>query len=145
MSATDSATDLYAESIDRLRARDRVSPVERLRRETFALLGQIPPARNEGEVEAALPALRSALERSLAVALALLDHSGERGRVDPGRYRRPPRRSCSLPMGAILGRLRTPSSPAAWSGRYADLAKRPRSQKADQIPMNSDFYDLGKL
>jgi hypothetical protein len=70
MSATDSATDLYAESIDRLRARDRVSPVERLRRETFALLGQIPPARNGGEVEAALPAL--ALHwSSLAVALAL--------------------------------------------------------------------------
>ena len=75
----ESASDLYAESVDRLRLGDRVTPVELLRRETFALLGEISPTRSEADVEAGLPALRAALERPLAVALALLDHGGERG------------------------------------------------------------------
>ncbi len=82
MSIADSATSIYAESVDRLRTGDRVSPVERLRGETFALLDQIPAARNNVEVGSALPALRSALERPLAVALALLDYGGERGPLE---------------------------------------------------------------
>jgi hypothetical protein len=79
MNAAGLPISVYGESVDRLRARDLVTPVERLRRETFALLDQIATARTEEEVEQALPTQRAALERPLGAALALLDHGGERG------------------------------------------------------------------
>jgi hypothetical protein len=78
----ESASALYAASVDRLRLGDRVTPVELLRRETFALHGEILPAPSEADVEAGLSALRAALERLLAVAFALLDHGGGRGALE---------------------------------------------------------------
>jgi hypothetical protein len=84
MSTTDSAVAIYSEAVDRLRSSDRITPIERLRRETFGLLAAIPIARTTEEVEAALPALRLSVERPLAVALALLDFGDDRGEREVG-------------------------------------------------------------
>jgi hypothetical protein len=79
MNTAESASAVYVESVDQLRRGDRVGAVERLRAETFAMAGQDPAVRTEADVEAALPEVRGAVERLLAVAIALLDHGGERG------------------------------------------------------------------
>lgn len=78
------AAEIYAESVDFLRSRDVVSPVELLRRKAFTLLGGIQVVHNAQEVEATLPAQREALERLLAISVALLDYGGERGVLEVG-------------------------------------------------------------
>jgi hypothetical protein len=78
------AAEIYTESVDHLRSRDVVSPVESLRRETFALLESVQVVRSTEEVEAALPAQRETLERSLTISVGLLDHGGERGVLEVG-------------------------------------------------------------
>ncbi len=78
------AAEMYADSVNLLRSRDVVGPVESLRRETFALLEGIQVVRNTEEAEAALPAQRATLEHSFAISVALLDYGGERGMLEIG-------------------------------------------------------------